>query len=595
MPALLPVLLPLGLFLPGLFFGKALGRGLWWAAAFLISLLVLFHSAFWLDVLHMPVTLWTVLPILAAASAAGWWFYRKYGAAAEAKPAPGFTWPEKLLLGLSGLVGAILLVHVAITPLIGGDAPFRWDFLAQRILALHHFNFYPPLTPADFRSYFYPDGIPPLVQFSNWWMYASAGQHLPWLICLFVAAQYACTLAFTYGAASTLFSRRAGVFAAAVLASSPLYFRSLVIAQETGLTALAIAAMLYFIVSARVANDTAAAVAAGLAAAACALSREYGWIAVIAGAIALIWRRVPAKQIAVFGAAAFAVAFPWYARTWMLTGNPFYSLRFLGFPVNPVHDRIMHYYSGFLGVEHWWLGDWFLLLVPVALFPMLAGITGGLMQFRRNGYLLVSAVLLIAVWIASIALTSGGVQASTRVLSPALVVLSITAAGLLERAAQRKALYAVAVLAIAACQLWTAADGAVHPNYLSTINGDWFDNAFPRIPLPSEFQIRDQLVKFLPPGRVLSDSAYLHAALVDRGVEVVPVWSPEVRFLFSASPEEAERQLKALNITSIVCYPKTTNMAFLVSASRLYASLPERWKPHAQVGDFLFVFTPKNP
>ena len=162
---------------------------------------------------------------------------------------------------------------------MGGDTPFRWDFLARQLLAYGKFDFYPPLTPADFRTYFFVDGIPPLVSFTHWWLYASAGRHLPALTSVFVAAQFVCTLAFTYGAASAVFSRRAGVLAAAILAASPLYFRSVVQGQETGLTALSIAATIYFVVIARQPDDLPAMVSAGLAAALCALSREYGWIA----------------------------------------------------------------------------------------------------------------------------------------------------------------------------------------------------------------------------------------------------------------------------------------------------------------------------
>ena len=75
----------------------------------------------------------------------------------------------------------------------------------------------------------------------------------------------------------------------------------------------------------------------------------------------------------------------------------------------------------------------------------------------------------------------------------------------------------------------------------------------------------------------------------------MPVWSPEVRFIFSSSPEESERQLRSLRIASVVCYPKTMNMGYLTSASPFYASLPERWRPLAQVGDFLFILVPKTP
>src|SRR5262249_38174001 len=153
---------------------------------------------------------------------------------------------------------------------------------ARRLLTLGAFNFYPPLTPADFRTYFFVDGIPPLVSFTYWWLYASAGSHMPSLTSILVAAQFACTLAFTYGAASVVFSRRAGVLAAAGLAASPLYFRSLVLGQETGLTALSIAATIYFTVTARQSKDSRTMILAGLAASVCALSREYGWIALIA-------------------------------------------------------------------------------------------------------------------------------------------------------------------------------------------------------------------------------------------------------------------------------------------------------------------------
>ena len=279
MLAIFPLFLILGLFLPGFFIAKYLRHPLWWASAFTISLLILFHSIFWLGVSGIPIKLWTVLPVLLAASAMAAWVQRKFALPVAPDPAPPLPTQDRILLLLSGLVGAVLLVHSAIAPTMGGDTPFRWDFLARQLLAFGKFDFYPPLTPADFRTYFFVDGIPPLVSFTHWWLYASAGRYLPSLTSVFVAAQFACTLAFTYGAASAVFSRRAGVLAAAILAASPLYFRSVVIGQETGLTALSIAATIYFVVIAREPGDLPAMVSAGLAAALCALSREYGWIA----------------------------------------------------------------------------------------------------------------------------------------------------------------------------------------------------------------------------------------------------------------------------------------------------------------------------
>ena len=595
-----PVFLLLGLFAPGYFVARYLRHTLSWASAFAISLLILFYSVFWLGVFHVSITLWTVLPCLVAASAGAACLKKKSAAPATAERTPQWDTQDWILILSSGLVGAILLARSAISPLIGFDTRFRWDFLAQRLLALGNFGFIPPLTPADFRNYFFVDGIPPLVSFTHLWLYASAGRYLPSLISIFVAAQFGCTLAFTFGAASAVWSRRAGVVAAAILAACPLYFRSVVLGQETGLTALAIAAMIYFVVTAHEQNDFPAMASAGLAAALCALAREYGWIALIAGVIALLWRRRPLKEVFVFSAIATAAAAPWYVRNWILAGNPFYSLRFGNFAVNPIHDGILLHYHAFLGVQHWTSSDWtgvLALLLVFATVPLLAGIPGGIWCFRRHGYLIVIVLLLAAVWIQSAGYTSGGVGLSTRVLSPAMVVLSITGAGILEPLTRRPRWRAAMVAAIVLCQAWTAAQGALYPNNPFALPlSQWPHNAFQRVREQTEFEIRDQLARILPAGsRVLSDNAYLHAALIGKGIEVVPVWSPEVRFIFSSSPEESERQLSSLHIGSVAYYPQSLNTGYLVSASPFYASLPQRSRVLGQVPGFLYILVPKHP
>jgi hypothetical protein len=592
-----PFLLVLGFWLPGFFIAKYLRQPLAWAAAFPFSLLVLFHSIFWLGILHAPLALISVLPCLLAASALAAWLSRKSPVLREAKKTP-WSAQERLLLVSSAVVGAVLLARSAISPLIGYDTRFRWDFLAQRMLGLGKFDFYPPVTPADFHTYFYVDGIPPLVSFTHWWLYTSAGEYLPVLICILVSAQFACTLIFTYGTASALYSRRAGVLAAAILAACPLFFRSVALGQETGLTALSIVAMLYFIVTASESGDVRGMVCAGFAAALCALAREYGWVAVIAGALALAWRRQPWKQIIVFAAVAGAAAAPWYIRNWAITGNPLYSISFAGFPVNPIHVAILQQYGALLGLSHWTPSIWLSLvpfLLAFAAIPFLAGIPGGFARFRQQGYLIVIALLLAAVWLQSVGYTSGGLPISTRVLSPAMVVLSITAAGwlapFLQRAPWSKAILAI----ILVLQAWTAAQGVVYtPNPDALPLKQWSQNVFQK-PLPErEYQISDELVKYWPPGtRVLTDNAHVHAALIDKGVDVVPVWSPEVRFIFSLPAEEAERQLRALRIENIAYYPRSLNTRYLVAASPLYASLPKLWRIRAQDPGSMYLLVPK--
>ena len=608
MLVLLPILLPLGLFLPGYFAARLFRLSLWAPSAFVLSLPILFHCVFWLGAIGVPIKVWSVAPLLMAATLALAWAQRKFAPAEKAfrkaplkTPEKGpqaasdkgsrktpWTLEERVLLAGCGIVGLVLLVHSARSPLVGQDTRFRWDFLGRLIAQAGTFSFYPPLKAADFRSYFFVDGIPPLVSFTHWWLYASAGYYLPSLISLRVAAEFLCTLAFTYGVGSALFSRRAGVWAAAVLAASPLYFRAVFLGQETGLTALAVAAMLYFIVGAR------QPVAAGLAAGVCALSREYGWIAVVGGVAALAWRRESRREILVFAGVAAAVGAPWYVRNWILAGNPMYSLRLPGFAVNPIHDAFLQFYKSQLGVQTWTASVWvsvFLLFVTLAVPQMLVGLPMAVKHFHRHGYLLIIAVLMIAVWIVSVGYTSGGVEISMRVLSPALVVLSIAAAGALEGWTGRW--HSIALIGIGVCLLWTAAQGVFFPfDPLALRPGQ---TAFPVVDAPMEFKLHDQFAKMLPRGsRVLSDSAYLHAALYDTGIEVVPVWSPEVRFIFSAPAEEAERRLAELNIGCIVAYPRSENGVYLASGSPLYKSLPERWRVVAQSGGTLYVLAPKG-
>lgn len=562
-----------------------MGHSLWWASGFVFSLLILFHSIFWLGTLHAPVALRTVLPCLVVAVAAAAWWARRH--LAPMKGGDGAAWDrtDKILMVASMAVVAALVLRAANAPHLGLDTSFRWDFLAQRILAAESFRFYPPLTPEDFRTYFYVDGIPPLVSFTNWWIYASAGSYQPALVSVFAGAQFACTLAFVYGAAAAVFSRQAGVLAAAALAACPLYFNAVVIEQETGLTALGVAATLYFLVRARP-GDTASVVAAGLGAALCALSREYGWIAVVVGVGVLVWRKLPRRQIVIFAAVATAAAGPWYARNWAVAGNPFYSLPVGPFAVNPIHDGIMQYYQSALGANRWTpdtLGALLWFLLTLAPLQLAAGIPGAVQRFRERGYLVAAAGLLTLVWLQSVGYTSGGLEVSTRVLSPALVVLSIGAAGTLAR------WRGAAMVAILACQLWTVAQGSVYPGSFAV----WPEQAFKPALKPAEFQISDQLAAALPPGaRILTDNAYLHAALADKRIDVVPVWSPDVRFLYTSTAEESDQRLRQMGIVTVAYYPQSLNTRYLVAKSPFYAQLPRRWRAVAESAGFLTFYQP---
>jgi hypothetical protein len=584
---LLRIFLLLAFLLPGYFMARCLREKLWAPSAFVFSLVVLFHLVFWLGVFGVLIQFWTVAALMSTVSATTYWISPISPQASREEKTP-WTALERTLLACSAAIGAILLVHSFRAPFFGPDTWFRWDFLARRILELGRFNFYPPIHPADLKTYFFVDGIPPMVAIEHWWLYAAVGNFGANLICLLVAAEFFCTLAFTYKLAEAVSSRRAGVFAVAILAASPLFFDALFFSQETGLTALSIAAMLYFL-AARPEIDASAAVSAGMAAALCALAREYGWIALILGLLALAWRRASVRQIFVFGATAIAFATPWYVRNWMVAGNPFYSLPFLGLAVNPVHAGIMRSYIDIVRRYYPW-GSALVLIGTGAILQVFAGLPGAVLQFRRNGYLLVSTLLLAGIWYVSALYTSGGTITTLRVLSPALVLLSVTAASLIDRYWRRRMMPL-----LMACLFWSALQGVYFPHNLLAAQADgWWTKPFPLGAIPEEFQIRDQFVKAFPKGyRLLSDSAYLHAALYGTGIEVVPIWSPEVSFLFSASPTEADQRLAALHIGAVVWYPQSWNGPYLEKTSGFFGSL-NRWTVRAKSGGFVILTPPTS-
>src|SRR5215813_5910655 len=117
MSLLLPFLLPVGLFLPGVFIARFLERRLWWASAFVVSLLVLFHSVFWLGVSGLSITLWSVLPCLLLAAAATARLTRRSKPLVQASGSWPSTTVDRILVMSTAIVGLTLLTRSAISPL----------------------------------------------------------------------------------------------------------------------------------------------------------------------------------------------------------------------------------------------------------------------------------------------------------------------------------------------------------------------------------------------------------------------------------------------------------------------------------------------
>jgi hypothetical protein len=74
--------------------------------------------------------------------------------------------------------------------------------------------------------------------------------------------------------------------------------------------------------------------------------------------------------------------------------------------------------------------------------------------------------------------------------------------------------------------------------------------------------------------RILTENAYAQAVLANAasGCDLVPIWSPEVAFLFdrSLNAKDQQRRLRALNITLLLLYPGSPNTKYLVESSPFY-------------------------
>ncbi len=596
----------LGFFLPGFLIARLLRSTAPVASAFPISLLVLFYGVFLLDSCGLPVRFgWVSAYELAVTAGLGGMLLRRRPAArgpdrSVRAPLSDTAARGRVLQGCVVVVGLVMLGRYIVQPLAGVDTPFRWDFLAAQLLGNGRLDFYPPLTPDDYHVYFFPDAIPPTVSIAYWWLYAAWGDHAPVLTAIPVLLTYVGTTTFTFHAAAHLQSRHAGYLAAAILASSPLFYRAVFMGQETGLTALSMAAMIFFLIAAEGPRDLRASVLGGLAASLGALSREYGWAWIGIGLVVLVWRRSRLGSAIVFTATAVAVAAPWYVRTWLRTGDPFYPLApgSLFRTANPVFSEFLTVQAQLFGFSTYSTGQWWAIMrfvLGMAPLPLVLGLAVGVWSARRWG-LLVAAGLLVGVWLLSIGNTAGGVLYSTRVLNPALVVLSLLVAIGIAPATNRRTLgwLVTAVVVLSTC--WTLANAVAFPMELRLRS---FADALRAVPrrqiLPCmESELQGLVSRLLPPGtRILSDNAYAHAALRGAAYDLVPTWSPEVAFLFDPGVDttEARRLLHAHHITAGL-FTAGSPINYFYRKYRYFTEEPLAWTILAPTATGLLVRLP---
>jgi len=328
---------------------------------------------------------------------------------------------------------AVVTYRASLQPLFGIDTIFRWNYLAEQILTRRSLGFYPPISGADFSIYSWPDAIAPVVSSLYFWTYALAGATSPSLTAPLIVFQFLLLLLATYFLAKKISSARAGIFACAFVAGSPVVLWATSMGQESGLMAIGALAMLLYLPEKSDDCVPANIVFAGLAAGLGALAREYGIVLPVIGLMLCVIRRLSHRSILLFCVTATIAALPWYIRTAIITGNPLYNMSIGGlFPVNAVHGWLNEAYLdhfGFAGIP----AGAIQILVVNAAVALLGLIIGGISLGRRAAPLLVTAAAFSLLWFASLGYTAAGFTYSLRVLTPTLLIGAIVGGVVLAR------------------------------------------------------------------------------------------------------------------------------------------------------------------
>jgi hypothetical protein len=251
----------------------------------------------------------------------------------------------------------------------------------------------------------------------------------------------------------------------------------------------------------------------------------------------------------------------WHLRNWVLTGNPLYAQNVAGwFPLNPVFHAWMQGYVEIYGrTLHEWSG-WREVgrLLLMSAMPGLLGFGAGVVLWRREAGWLASVavgVLAILLWYVSVPFTAGGFFYSMRVMSPLMVLGCAWGGAALARwiPGRRHLAGLLAGLTLfgadAALRAWT-----IPINPYTVAPREWPDAGY-RIQL--DFIRDDQAfiedVVRAVPGKVLSDSAGLEPWFFAGGKSLVPLWSPDVAFLFDpAFNGNAATRLRELGYTHLL-------------------------------------------
>ena len=557
---LLPVALA-GFVLPGYLLTRLIPSACVPLSSFLGSILILFWVVLGNQLLGLPLDLTHVAGGLGAIMLGLFLLVRKKPPAPKAAAAADDSQPlraDHVLYLVAALLGiASIVARAAVDPLSGYDNIFRWNALSLEMLNTGSLSYYPAVSAGAFARYAWCDGMAPLVSSLNFWLYLGTGSAAKVMTVVRIALEAGLLFLSVFRFARVLWgSRAAGWTAMGMLATSSLALWAVAMGQETGLTALTLVAMLYFLHIHRQSRRTSDVIWASLAAAAGALSREYGLAYIVIGALMLLAQKSRRPGVfTLFLAVAIAVSAPWYLRNAWITGNPLYSMDLLGlFPVNEVQKTMMAAIVNNCSLSSQPQNLCYLLILP----PIFMGIVflGAAAGVRRLGILksvplLFAGLVVGALWLWSIGQTAGGWVYSMRVLSPLVAIAAILAGNLALESLRAGLVCAVAALALsadAARRSWVL---PTHP--LTTPWSLSFDtwtqakSTLARIDAPAMWSV---LCKAADGKGIIVDHPGNHVQVRRRGGQAVPLFSPRADCLFNQHQSFAEviAELRMRNI-----------------------------------------------
>ena len=473
-------------------------------------------------------------------------------------------WRTDRLLLLPVVPAVVVVAYRAIAqPLSGIDTVFRWNFLAELMHARGNLAFYPPVSAADYTIYAWPDGIAPVVSSLYFWAYTLAGAARPVLTAPLVIFQFLLLLAAVYALARQLASPRAATMACALTACSPIVLWSAAMGQESALIALSLLAVLLYLPSSRESAGTAATLMAGLAAALGGLAREYGLAFIVFGLALGLARRLSARTLGLYLMAAMIGTLPWYGRNWLHTGNPLFNLDVAGFfPVNTAHLRLMEIFQSSYG----WAGlppEGFRQFSTNCMAAVAGVIAGILIGPRRNLPLFAALLLVLCLWAVSLGYTAAGFTYALRVLTPGLLIAAVLGGIALARWVPARQYSGGLALALGIFAMDAALRALVLPaNIYKVPPPAWLD-AGRAVQDYHQRPVYQQLSAYAGDRRilVLGPAALLNS----HGARTVPLWSPEVAFLWdeAVTPAEARRRLTGNGIDFVLVNKGEVNRQYL--------------------------------